>query len=139
MRRERVAKGILLRPRGREHRLPFPRAPDCRDLPCERVWKFNETGAAPKIVPVLLPHLVEMNTECHHGTSRQNRYPVATALSAAHGHNEPIQVEILHTQRQRFHQPQPRARRYRNSASATSPTIFSDFAETLSIVSCRVW
>lgn len=31
------------------------------------------------------------------------------------------------------------ARAYRNSASATSPTIFSDFAEILSIVSCNEW
>jgi hypothetical protein len=30
-------------------------------------------------------------------------------------------------------------RRYRNNATATSPTIFIDFAETLSIVSSSVW
>jgi hypothetical protein len=31
------------------------------------------------------------------------------------------------------------SQRYRNNATATSPTIFIDFAETLSIVSSSVW
>jgi hypothetical protein len=58
---------IFVRSRGGKDPLPFSRAPGCRDLARQSVGQLDIPTTAPKILSVLLPHLLEMNVECRHG------------------------------------------------------------------------
>jgi len=92
-----------------EDPLPAPLAWRGRVLAVERVRNRDASRAVAQITLEHSAGVRELAAQGLDAATRQRRHPILASLAATHADLASLEIHVLHTQRQRLEQPEPRA------------------------------
>src|SRR2546428_4116298 len=99
------SRAVLVSPAGRKNPLPPPFMRRHRELPRQSVRQPNTRGPVTDVLIMNAPHRLEAVVQHIDNDERQHGRTITVALRIPHEYLPAPQVDVLHSQSQRFEQP----------------------------------